>query len=91
MADVEITVRMPEEWMRFLLVLTNNPRPNDPVGMQVLDVAQVLVELADHAQQGVFRPGAWEREWLCQALGYEWIDRMEIDPDRPHFQRPKQE
>jgi hypothetical protein len=56
----------------------------DPEGMGHSDLAAVIHELIDHAQQGVYRPGAWERSWLCQAFGYDWIDRTEPDtrPDR---------
>jgi hypothetical protein len=53
------------------------------------NVTGVIEELVDHAQQGIYRPGAWEREWPCQALGYEWTDRTEARPDSPMFQRPK--
>jgi len=57
-------------------------------------VKQVIDELIDHAQQGVYRPGAWEREWLVSAFGGEFIERLETgdpyssDDDCP-FQRPK--
>ena len=37
----------------------------------------VIMELIDHAQQGVYRPGAWERDWLCQAFGDDWLERLE--------------
>ncbi len=53
------------------------------------DPAEVLARLADHAQQGVYRPGAWERGWIVQAFGDEFLDLLEQDPDAPHFQRPK--
>lgn len=78
-----ITVRLPEDWVRNLEALV------DPdTGLN--DVASVLVELADHAQQGVYRPGAWEREWLCQAFGYDWLVRVEPDPEHPDiFERPR--
>lgn len=54
-------------------------------------VEAVLYELADHAQQAVYRPGAWEREWACQAFGYDWLENLEPDPDHPDtgWQRPK--
>jgi len=60
------------------------------------DLAAVIAEILDHVQQGVYRPGAWEREWLCQALGYDWLARVEPD-DRPErmpggrviFDRPR--
>ena len=81
---VSITVELPDEWARNLEALV------DPAS-GLRDVASVLVELADHAQQGVYRPGAWERGWLCQALGDGWLDRLEPDPDHPDiFERPKQ-
>ncbi|HXM54678.1 MAG TPA: hypothetical protein VOB72_04750 [Candidatus Dormibacteraeota bacterium] len=80
---VSITVWLPEAWARNLGPLVDPERGLD-------DVAAVLAELADHAQQGVYRPGAWEREWLCQALGYDWLDRVEPDPEHPNiFDRPK--
>jgi hypothetical protein len=57
-------------------------------------VEVVLTELADHAQQGVYRPGAWERDWLIQAFGPDFIARLEPGdpygrPDSPMFQRPR--
>lgn len=39
----------------------------------------VLAQLADHAQQAVYRPGSWERGWICQALGDSWLARIEPD------------
>lgn len=56
----------------------------------------VLAQLIDHAQQGVYRPGAWEREWLTQVFGDEWQNRLE--PGDPYgregcghcFERPIQ-
>jgi len=59
-------------------------------------VEGVIGELIDHAQQGIYRPGAWEREWLTQAFGADWIEHLE--PGDPYnggegcdaiFQRPK--
>jgi hypothetical protein len=59
-------------------------------------VEGVVLDLIDHAQQGVYRPGAWERGWLTQAFGYDWIEHLE--PGDPYgrddersaalFQRP---
>jgi hypothetical protein len=28
----------------------------------------VVAALIDHASQGVYRPGAWEREWVIQSV-----------------------
>jgi len=81
---VSITVELPEEWVRNLEALVDPDRGLD-------DVAAVLEELADHAQQAVYRPGSWERSWLCQALGYDWLERLEPDPEHPDiFERPKE-
>jgi hypothetical protein len=57
-------------------------------------VEGVVTKLVDHAQQGVYRPGAWEREWLTQAFGDDWTHHLETGdpygrPDSPMFQRPK--
>jgi hypothetical protein len=80
---ISITVQLPGDWVRNLEALVDPDRGLD-------DVAAVLAELADHAQQAVYRPGAWEREWLCQALGWEWLDRLEPDPEHPDiFERPR--
>ena len=55
---LSVTVDLPQEWVRNLEALV------DPsVGPD--DVAAVLADLADHAQQGAYRPGASERDWLC--------------------------
>ena len=82
---VSITVRLPEEWVRNLEALV------DPdAGLN--DVAAVLAGLAGHAQQAVYRPGSWERGWLCQAFGYDWLERMEPDPEHPDiYQRPRED
>src|SRR5262249_40960759 len=45
--------------------------------LEVLDEPKdVIMELIDHAQKGVYRPGAWERNWVCQAFGDDWIERL---------------
>jgi hypothetical protein len=59
------------------------------------DRAAVIERLIDHAQQGVYRPGAWERDWLMQAFGDSWLTRLEPDTDdtaadgRVIFDRPR--
>ena len=58
-------------------------------------VEQVIEQLIDHAQQGVYRPGSWERGWIRQAFGHDFEEAlMPGDPyGRPNcegvFQRPK--
>jgi hypothetical protein len=39
--------------------------------------ARVLLQLADHAQQGVYQNGGWERQWIVQAFGDGWLQRTE--------------
>lgn len=61
------------------------------------NVGDVVKTLIDHAQQGVFRPGSWERDWLAHVFGDEWEAKLE--PGDPYgrtdcdaiFQRPRKE
>jgi hypothetical protein len=42
-----------------------------------------VTSLLDHVQQGVYRAGAWEREWLEQCVGAEAVRlayEQETDP-----------
>jgi hypothetical protein len=84
----KITIEVDEIHYRLLQMLTcGSYAPQS--------VEEVIERLADHAQQGVYRPGAWEREWLRQAFGDEWT--MYLEPGDPYgrsdcehiFQRPK--
>lgn len=51
----------------------------------------VIYELIDHAQQAVYRSGAWERDWICQAFGEDWLENLEPDPEHADigWQRPR--
>jgi hypothetical protein len=86
--QVQVTVELPVEVVRRLAVLSDE-------GYGTMRVASVLATLADHAQQGVYRPGAWERDWLIQVFGDEWLTRVEPDLDdvsadgRVIFDRPR--
>jgi hypothetical protein len=56
-------------------------------------VEGVVEELVHHAQQGIYRPGSWERPWLCQAFGDGWTRLLQTGdpygrPDSPMFNRP---
>jgi len=62
------------------------------------DPEDVLETLIDHAQQGVYRPGSWERAWLTQVFPEDqWFG--ELEPGDPYgregcesmFQRPRKE
>lgn len=71
---ITIPIEVPAESVRLLEALTGGTFGPD-------DVAGVIAELVDHAQQGVYRPGAWERGWLIQAFGDEFESRLQPDPD----------
>lgn len=53
------------------------------------DLEAVIGRLLDHAQQGVQRPGAWERDWLVSVFGVDWTERLERDPQVSHHDRPR--
>ena len=82
-----ITVKISDIDYRLLSVLCD--------GGAFTSVEEIVLNLIDHAQQGVYRPGAWERMWLCQAFGDDWLDKLKPgDPyGRPDcdsiFQEPK--
>lgn len=84
---VSITLELSQRVADLLAVLTVGEYAPD-------DLEGVLMKLIDHAQQGVYRPGAWERGWLEQAFGDEWLDGLEPDTEdtaadgRVIFQRP---
>jgi hypothetical protein len=91
MSDAEITITLPIDVARRLAVLSPDAEESsiEPAVVRVLSV------LADHAQQGVYRPGSWERPWLCQVFGDEWLSEVEPDTDdlsadgRVIFDRPR--
>jgi hypothetical protein len=85
-----IAIDVDETVYGLLEVLTRGPYGPE-------SVKSVIHELIDHAQQGVYRPGAWERGWLCQAFGDGWTAYLE--PGDPYgragcehlFERPKRQ
>ena len=82
--QVQLTISIDPVAAKLLGVLSDDGKPET-----------TLLILADHAQQGVYRPGAWEREWLWPVFGSEWTNKLEPgDPyGRPNcahvFQRPE--
>lgn len=74
----EITVTVSDTVHALLNVLADTQNDSS--------AAVVVAQLIDHAQQGVYRPGAWERDWLCQAFGDAWLARLE--PGDP-YRRPE--
>lgn len=83
-----ITVDVSDTVYELLQVLTHGKHSS------VQTVNGVVLKLIDHAQQGVYRPGAWERDWLRQVFIHDWEQYLEPGdpygrPNSPMFQRPK--
>jgi hypothetical protein len=85
-----VTLLISKRVADLLRILTN-----DQVGPATL--RGVIEELIDHAQQGVYRPGAWERGWLISVFSDEWIDKLVPDhekktsDERFPFMRPRRQ
>lgn len=79
---VQVTVELSPSTVEMLSVLRHP-------GEAPMSVESVLATLADHADQGVYRPGAWERGWLAQVFGDEWVGDLEQDPEASWRQRPR--
>jgi hypothetical protein len=76
---MKITIDLPEEVLQLVAALDEHG-----------SAEAALVELAARAADGVCRPGAWERQWLHQAFGDEWEERMEPDLQAPQWrERPR--
>lgn len=65
----DVTVLIPAGLAGQLAVLV------DP-GRGLPDLSVVVGVLLDHVQQGISRPGSWERPWLEQVFGDAWADRL---------------
>lgn len=83
----KITIEVSDTVYQLLKVLGHADGGN----YSVKDVVETLV---DHAQQGVYRPGAWEREWIERIFPLGWQDHLEAGdpygrPDSPMFRRPR--
>jgi hypothetical protein len=63
----QVTVEMNDTVYALLRTLSEAPAGVD----------DVILKLIDHAQQGVYRPGSWERGWLSQAFGLDWEQKLE--------------
>jgi hypothetical protein len=80
--EISIQLNIPASVAKRLAVLIDHDE-----GLP--DLAAVIGRLLDHVQQGVYRPGSWERGWLEQARGDSWQERLESDPDAPMLDRPR--
>lgn len=77
---MKVTIELPEELVELLAVLDDRGRAD-----------ATLLELAARAVDGVSRPGSWERQWLYQAFGDAWEERLEPDPEAHWRQRPRRQ
>lgn len=86
---ITVTLAFPQSIAERLAVLDDDPAgEHHDLAERVTAVMDVL---ADHAQTGVRRGGAWERSWLVQAFGLMWLASLESDPDNPgiNWWRPR--
>jgi hypothetical protein len=74
---VKLTLDLSESTLRLLEVVGNG------------HAETALLALVERATQGVTRPGCWERAWVRQVFGDEWIEQMEEDPQAYWRQRPR--
>lgn len=72
---VKLTLELSQRVADLLTVLTTGRYAPD-------DLPGVIMKLIDHAQQGVYRPMANERDWLERVFGDEWQAALEPDTDR---------
>jgi hypothetical protein len=75
---VKVTIELSESMVELLAVLGEGGKPE-----------AALLELAARAVDGVSRPGSWERQWLHQAFGDAWEERLEPDPHAHWRQCPR--
>ena len=83
--DVTVQVKIPAQWAARLEVLID-PAEDLP------DLEAVATYLLDWAQRGVIERTTPARGWLCEPFGYDWLPRIERDPDpgrAQHYDRPR--
>lgn len=63
---MEITITIDDNTAKVLSFLDEND-----------DVRNTVLRLIDHAHQGVYRPGSWERDWLYRVFLNQEIQAAE--------------
>jgi len=79
---------MPDAKKRVVLTIELDVETVELLGV-LGKLESVLYTLAGHAGEGVSRPGSWERGWLIQVVGEEFLSRLEQNPEVPFLERPK--
>lgn len=77
--DMKLTIDIDEEVARCLDVLCAEGETRE----------ELLRQFLGNIRSGVTRPGSWERPWLCQVVGHDWVANMEPDPEAAWRERPK--
>ena len=78
-----------------LITLTMALSPDDFALLEVLGTPismpadLVAKTLALYAIDGVRRPGSWERGWVKQAFGDDFVQLLEVDPAVAYYRRVK--
>ena len=71
MTEKTLRISLPDEmWARIERL--SEAVPNDYVD-ETTDLESLVTLLLDHVQQGIYRSGAWERQWLVQCFGEEAV------------------
>jgi hypothetical protein len=79
----KITIEVSDAVFEALEILGRS-RGNKEAG-----ATQALLALADHAEQGLCRPGSWERAWVTQVFFDDWREKLEPDPHARWRLRPR--
>lgn len=83
---VRLEVEIPEAWVELLQVFVGE---EDEDWALCANLEAVIARVLDHVQQGVYRPGSWERAWICQVFGDGWVSKMRVDPKNHLYERPR--
>jgi hypothetical protein len=63
---IEVTIRLGAVAHRLIQQIDRN-----------CSVEEIIERICDHVQQGVYRPGAWERPWLVQCVGDDFEGNLQ--------------
>lgn len=77
-----ITIEVSDTVYSLLEVLGQGDAVDRRGSERRISVENVVSKLIDHAQQGVYRPGAWERQWLEMAFSDDW--QKFLEPGDPY-------
>lgn len=74
-----LEIELPDEmWERLDRLASGMPYDDQTV-------ETLVTHLLDHVQQGLYRSGAWERQWLIQCVGEDAVLDAYRQDDDPAF------